>query len=51
VLDFEKIKFLGKGNFGEVNLVRHKKTNFICAMKTIKKSFAKEENVMHQISR
>jgi serine/threonine protein kinase len=40
--DFVNIKHLGKGKFGVVSLVRHKKTNFICALKTVSKKVVKE---------
>jgi aurora kinase len=33
--DFTVIKMLGKGKFGRVSLVIHKKTGFACAMKAI----------------
>ena len=33
--DFWIGKKMGKGQFGEVNLVRHKLTGFICGMKTM----------------
>lgn len=36
--DFQFGKKLGKGQFGEVFLVKHKKTGFICALKILKKS-------------
>jgi aurora kinase len=35
-------KKLGKGQFGEVFIAKHKKTGFICALKIIKKSTIKE---------
>jgi len=36
--DFEVIKLLGEGRFGQVSLVRHRKTNFLCALKGIPNS-------------
>ena len=36
--DFEILKFCGEGVFGSVYIARHKKTNFICALKKILKS-------------
>lgn len=35
--DFESIKVIGKGAFGEVRLVRHKGTGSLYAMKSINK--------------
>lgn len=43
--DFNIGKKLGKGQFGDVFIVKHKQTGFICAMKVIKKSTIKEEKV------
>ena len=40
--DFSLGKKLGKGQFGEVFIAKHKKTGFICALKIIKKSTIKE---------
>ena len=37
VKDFQKINLLGKGSFGEVFLVRSKKTNKVYAMKVLEK--------------
>jgi aurora kinase len=45
------LKELGKGKFGTVWMVRHKKTNFLCAMKIIKKSVVREERVEHQVAK
>ena len=39
VSDFEKLKLLGKGSFGEVYLVKLKKNNKIYAMKILDKNF------------
>ena len=33
--DFLIGKKMGKGQFGEVNLVRHKKTGFLCGLKVM----------------
>ena len=33
--DFFTVKKLGKGQFGEVMLVQHKETGFICGMKVM----------------
>ena len=35
--DFEKLKYIGEGAFGEVFLVRHREFNKVCAMKKIRK--------------
>lgn len=35
--DFQLIKVIGKGAFGEVQLVRHKKNNQVYAMKLLDK--------------
>ncbi|KAI1728344.1 protein kinase domain-containing protein [Ditylenchus destructor] len=37
-LDFKLIKVIGKGAYGEVQLVRHKQTNQVYAMKLLEKS-------------
>lgn len=37
ITDFKKIKFLGEGRFGQVNLAFHLETNGIYALKQIKK--------------
>lgn len=49
--DFEFGKKLGNGMFGEVFVVRHKALNFVCAMKVLKKSLIKEEEVEDQLVR
>lgn len=41
---FEKVKCIGRGTFGKVLLVRHKKTNKFYAMKSIHKSKIKNKN-------
>ena len=37
IKDFQRIKLLGKGSFGEVFLVKYEKTNKIYAMKILDK--------------
>lgn len=49
--DFEIGKKLGKGKFGRVYCVRHKKTGFICAMKAMEKSEIIQYNVQKQFRR
>ncbi len=46
IRDFLPVKIIGKGAFGEVRLVRHKKTGEVLAMKKMKKS---EMVAKHQI--
>ena len=49
--DFEKIKIIGKGSFGNVYLVRHIKTNKFYAMKILSKALIKQrEEEYHTIS-
>jgi serine/threonine kinase 38 len=38
IFDFESIAIIGKGAFGEVRVVRHKKSGEILAMKKMNKS-------------
>lgn len=38
VYDFEPLTIIGKGAFGEVRVVRHKRTNEIVAMKKMNKT-------------
>ena len=40
--DFEIGKKMGKGQFGEVLLVRHRETGFICGMKIMEKKQIRE---------
>lgn len=40
--DFEKIKDLGSGKYGQVFLARERSSNFICALKIIEKKLLKE---------
>lgn len=49
--DFEIGKKLGKGKFGRVYCVRHKKTGFICAMKVMEKQEIVQYNVQKQFRR
>ncbi|SJM81779.1 probable Spindle assembly checkpoint kinase [Zygosaccharomyces bailii] len=49
--DFELGKKLGKGKFGRVYCVKHKKTGFICAMKVMEKQEIVQYNVQKQFRR
>lgn len=49
--DFEIGKKLGKGKFGKVYCVRHKKTGFICALKAMEKKEITQYNVQKQFRR
>lgn len=49
--DFDIGKKLGKGKFGRVYCVKHKKTGFICAMKAMEKSELVQYNVQKQFRR
>lgn len=49
--DFEVGKKLGKGKFGKVYCVKHKRTGFICALKAMKKSEIVQYNVQKQFRR
>lgn len=40
--DFEKIKDLGSGKYGQVFLTRERVSNFVCALKIIEKKLLKE---------
>lgn len=51
IQDFEIGKKLGSGRFGKVYLVKEKKNNFICALKTIFKSQIVNNNLQPQIRR
>lgn len=42
ISDFEIGKDLGRGMFGAVKMVRHKKAGMLFSLKTIKKSFVKK---------
>lgn len=42
---------MGKGQFGEVLLARHKETGFICGLKVMTKKVIREENYINQIVR
>lgn len=48
--DFIIYKKLGEGKFGMVNLVRHKKTNTICALKKIPKALIKSNMMIDQLA-
>lgn len=48
--DFIIYKKLGEGKFGMVNLVRHKKTNIICALKKIPKPLIKSNMMIDQLA-
>lgn len=48
--DFIVYKKLGEGKFGIVNLVRHKKTNIICALKKIPKALIKSNMMIDQLA-
>merc|ERR1719295_1037268 len=49
--DFDIGKALGKGKFGNVYLVRERKSRFICALKVLFKSQLQKANVVHQLRR
>ncbi|SMN21524.1 similar to Saccharomyces cerevisiae YPL209C IPL1 Aurora kinase subunit of the conserved chromosomal passenger complex [Maudiozyma saulgeensis] len=49
--DFEIGKKLGKGKFGKVYCVRHKKTGFICALKAMDKTEIIQYNLQKQFRR
>ena len=49
VFDFEPIKVIGKGAFGEVRVVRHKATREIFAMKRMNKAEMVQKNQMQHI--
>ena len=49
--DFEIGKPLGKGKFGRVYCVRHRKTGFICALKAIEKSDIVQHHLQRQLQR
>lgn len=50
--DFEVLKYLEEGQFGAVYLARHRRTNFICALKKIKKNiFEGEMKFINQLIR
>jgi serine/threonine protein kinase len=42
---------MGKGQFGEVMLVIHKETGFLCGMKVMSKKQIREEKYVNQIAR
>ena len=49
--DFEFGKRLGKGRYGDVYIVRHKLTGFLCAMKVIDKDIVREEEMQEPLTR
>eukprot|EP01084_Bolivina_argentea_P000126 232_1 len=49
--DFDVGKSLGRGKFGNVYLVREKKSRFVCALKVLFKSQLQKANVIHQLRR
>lgn len=49
--DFEIGKKLGKGKFGRVYCVKHKKTGFICALKAMEKKEIIQYNIQKQFRR
>lgn len=49
--DFEIGKKLGKGKFGKVYCVRHKKSGFVCALKAIEKNEILQFNLLKQLKR
>jgi aurora kinase len=49
--DFKIGKKMGKGQFGEVMLVQHKLTGFLCGMKVMSKKQIREEKYENQIAR
>ena len=49
--DFLIGKKMGKGQFGEVMLVQHKETGFLCGMKVMSKKQIREEKYVNQIAR
>lgn len=44
--DFQPLQLLGKGSFGEVYLVRHKKTKILYALKVLPKSKLPTNNLL-----
>jgi len=49
ISDFYLGKDLGKGKFGRVKIVKHKKTGLIFCVKIIKKAQIKENNIIDQL--
>jgi len=49
--DFDIGKPIGCGKFGNVYLAREKKTKYVVALKVLRKSQLKENNVEHQLRR
>lgn len=50
IQDFDQLKLLGKGAFGKVIKVEHKKTKQIYAIKEINKKNLKDNNMVEQVS-
>ena len=48
--DFQKIKFLGEGKFGQVFLALHKKSNCLFAIKKIKKKTIVQNDLINQFT-
>ena len=44
IYNYESLKIIGRGAFGEVHVCRNKKTNEIVAIKKIKKSVLLQKN-------
>ena len=42
---------MGKGQFGEVMLVRHKATGFVCGLKIMEKKEIRSQKYENQIAR
>lgn len=49
--DFAVGKKMGKGQFGEVLLVRHKETGWVCGLKVMNKKDIKDQDYAGQIAR
>lgn len=47
--NFDKIKYLGEGKFGQVHLVRHRETSALFALKQIKKDSIVKNNMEEQL--
>lgn len=49
--DFVIGKKMGKGQFGEVLLVRHKATGWLCGLKVMEKKEIRDQDYVSQIAR
>lgn len=49
--DFMIGKKMGKGQFGEVLLVRHKETGWLCGLKVMEKKEIRDQDYVEQIAR